>query len=118
MDKGDIDLIPGSKLMMIQCKSGRAAETASDNQILQWLHEAKQQQKNGGYLSSALVTKRKGYGKDRPYMWTVHVELADLSSIFHSRMRVTPSPKVTFPVSMTLGSWISLLRNYGIGEVF
>src|SRR5690625_4971284 len=56
-DQADVALCPG---VLIESKAGKAAETASDNQIGEWMGEAEASRVNAGAAFCFLVTKRKG----------------------------------------------------------
>jgi hypothetical protein len=58
-DLGDITGIPG---VVIEVKSGHAAETASDGLINSWLAETETERKNAKADVGVLVVKRKGKG--------------------------------------------------------
>lgn len=111
-DHGDVDLVPGTKKWMLEVKGGKAAESASIAQISEWLAETRREKDNGGYENAALVVKRKGFGKDRAYNWYVYMELHDFTRLFHKK---TVHPLVTFPISMQLGPFITLVRIYEYG---
>ena len=58
-DLGDITGIPG---VVVEVKSGHAAETASDGLINAWLAETEAERKNAKADIGVLVVKRKGKG--------------------------------------------------------
>lgn len=106
-DHGDIDVMPGTKKWMLEVKGGAAAETASIAQVQEWLAETRREQFNGGYAHAALVVKRKGHGRERAFNWHVYLQLDELVSLFVGYRYPT---RVSFPVSMQLGPFITLLK--------
>lgn len=74
LDTGDVLVEPG---FMLQVKGGTMARTASDNQIIAWYDEMRQQQAHGGYARAYLVVHRQGKGLARAEEWWVP-EVRDL----------------------------------------
>lgn len=109
-DEGDVDFIPGANLVMAEVKGGKAAETASVAQIHDWLYETAREKDNGAYEIACLITKKKGYGKERAYAWDAHMFLSDLLAIFD-----TPPTLATVdtPVHMNLGAFVYILKRLG-----
>lgn len=71
-DQGDILLGNTKYKTIIEVKSGKAAENASDNQIDKWLAEAERERINANAHIGILVTKRKGVGAVNAGRWWVH----------------------------------------------
>jgi hypothetical protein len=108
-DLGDVLLCPG---VVIEVKAGKAAETASDALISDWLAETEKERRNAGAAHGLLVTKRKAYGPTRAGLWWAHWHLADLPlpiGLWHDRL-------APIPVRMQLVDALSLLRAHGYGD--
>lgn len=71
-DEGDVLLGNTHYKTIIEVKGGKAAECASDNQIVKWLGEAERERINAGAAIGVLVTKRKGIGPANAGRWWVH----------------------------------------------
>lgn len=65
-DCGDITGVPG---ICIEVKGGKAAESASDNQIESWLDETEIERVNARVPFAVLVVKRKGVGLGNAGRW-------------------------------------------------
>lgn len=95
-DQGDIILCPG---VIIEAKGGKAAETASDNQILKWLDDLDKAQKVADADKAFLVTKRPGVGHVNAARWWAHTWL------YQGDYRA--------PIRLTLGDALMFLKREG-----
>ena len=110
-DLGDITGIPG---VAIECKGGKAAETASDGQVLAWLGETETERRNAGSDVGVLVVKRKGVGSANAGRWWA---VMDLRTILVLVLGKSLGPlEVDAPVWMHLDTATSLLAEAGYGE--
>lgn len=67
-DQGDVHLDPYGRVV-IECKGGKAAETASDSQVAAWLTETERERINAGADYAFLVLKRPGKGVQQAGSW-------------------------------------------------
>ncbi len=67
-DCGDVKLDSRGQVIL-EIKSGKAAESASDSQIAAWLVEAERERKNAGAARAFLVVKRAGKGTQSVGAW-------------------------------------------------
>lgn len=109
-DVGDIDVIPGADLLMIEVKGGKAAEQASRNQIEDWLQETWTEQENGGFAHAFLVTKRAGYGNKRTGLWNAHTTLGRLNAMLCLSTYEVHHPLEDFTVTMRLVDLLAATR--------
>jgi hypothetical protein len=107
-DLGDILLTAG---VVIEVKGGKAAETASDAQVVAWLQETERERVNAHADFAFLVTKRAGIGADNAHKWWAHTTLDELCHLLHD----CPEHDLLTPVRMTLGGLLYLLRTNGYG---
>jgi len=97
-DLGDITGIPG---MVIEVKSGHAAERASDGLINAWLAETETERKNAKADIGVLVVKRLGKGNAADW-WAIE---------WHGH------PKGRrYPVRYLLKDWVFMVRQEGYGD--
>lgn len=68
LDEGDVFLDAEGKIIF-EMKSGAAAKTASDNQVLAWLEETEKERRSAGADIGVLVLQRAGYGEKRAESW-------------------------------------------------
>lgn len=110
-DVGDVLL---TAFVIVECKGGHVAETASDAQIEKWLAETERERVNAAADVGLLVTKRKGYSADNAGQWWAHWRLGDLA-----RLRGYP-PTIAVAdgahVRMTLADALTQLRAGGYGD--
>ena len=106
-DQADVALCPG---VLIESKAGKAAETASDNQIGEWMGEAEASRVNAGAAFCFLVTKRKGVGAPRARRWWAHTTLDVLLSLVD--VPVPYSAEGVY-VRLTLGELLTMLKREG-----
>jgi len=99
LDCGDITgLGPG---VVVEVKSGHAAETASDGLINAWLAETETERKNAEADIGVLVVKRKGKGSAESW-WAIE---------WHGH------PKGRrYPVRYLLKDWVFMVRQEGYGD--
>lgn len=107
-DQGDITGTPG---VAWEVKGGKAAETASDAQIVEWLSEARTERLNARAEISVLVCKRRAVGRDNADRWWAWFHLGDLAVVYH----MDPATR-SIPVRMTLADATTVLRLMGYGE--
>ena len=96
-DLGDITGIPG---VVIEVKSGHAAETASDGLINAWLAETETERKNAKADVGVLVVKRKGKGNAGD--WWAILRFYDWGR--------------PYPVRILLKDWVHNARAQGYGD--
>src|SRR5690625_3753932 len=77
-DQGDITVTPG---VVAEAKGGRAAETASDNKIAEWMGELDHALANANADVALLVTKRAGVGHANAHRWWAHARLSDITGV-------------------------------------
>ena len=102
-DRGDILVTAG---IIFEVKGGKAAETASDDQIAAWLVEAEKERVNAGADLCPLILKRKGKGRVQAGSWWFIVPSGGW-------MRLPP-PGIA--LRMTLDEGLRWLRASGYGE--
>lgn len=74
-DQGDVwCATPGGLLLIVEVKGGRAAESASPEQIARWFREAEIECGHARGDLAALVTKVAGRGDARIGDWSLHVK--------------------------------------------
>jgi len=111
-DRGDVAL---NRSVMIEVKSGRAAEDASDAQILAWMDETVKEQKEGQWPVAFLVTKRKGKGTGSVGQWWAHFWLSDLYHLRGAQLTDDIEDEGDAPVRMTFDSALAQIRaTFGI----
>lgn len=108
-DRGDLTGVPG---IVVEVKAGKAAETASDAQVVAWLHETERERANDNAAYGVLVMKRRGVGHDNAARWTA-VMWSD--AFAHLLSGAAFSTHVAFPVRTTLDNVIAALRDAGWG---
>lgn len=107
-DRGDITGTPG---IVWEVKAGRAAETAADGLVADWLHETQRERDNARAAYGVLVLKRPGYGPSRAASWWAVWPLGVLAPP-HLRDMVDQLA----PVRMHLSTVVELLRSSGYGQ--
>jgi len=113
-DLGDVRLTPGLTAgVIVEVKGGKAAETASDGQIWEWLVETQREALAAGADVGMLVTKRAGYAAARAEHWWAHWTLGTMPRLgdFYYAELVSYAP-----VRMVLRDALTLLRTVGYGE--
>ena len=114
LDKGDILVCPG---VIIEAKSGKAAENASDGQILKWLEETERERQNAFAAIALLVTKRRGVSNNRAGEFWCHMDggvFADL--VYEVPKGEVPYEKLDIPIRVHLANAVYLLRLAGYGD--
>lgn len=114
LDRGDVGLCPG---LIVECKAGKAAELASDGQIVKWLEETERERVNANAAIALLVTKRKGIGVTRMSEQWCHLDggvFADL--IYERNDGGEPYEPIGVPIRAHLGNVLELLCEAGWGE--
>ena len=110
-DKGDIIGLVG---VAVECKGGKAAETASDNQIKQWLLvETERERQNARADVGILITKRPAIGAANAGNWWAHMTLGQLGDLLGV---VDVGDNGFAPVRMHLSDAVALLRSAGYGD--
>jgi len=110
LDCGDIAGTPG---ICWEIKSGRAAEVASDGQILAWLMETEAERLNAGADIGILVTKRTSYGPARAGAWWAHLALSTWDCLYE-----VPTPRPWDPalsLRLRLDTVVPILHAAGYG---
>jgi hypothetical protein len=110
-DKGDVTGTPG---IVWEVKSGKAAERASDNQVLAWLDETEVEREHANAAIGILVTKRPGVGAANVGRWWAIVTYQTLTVILGRGLH---SPgQASRPLRMHLQDMVRLLRENGWGD--
>lgn len=110
-DQGDITGTPG---LCWEIKSGRAAETASDGLIQDWLEETETERLNAHADIGILVTKRPGYGPNRAASWWAHLDLVSWYALLNAH-RPLDQDLYSAPVRVHLSTLVPLLHTAGYG---
>lgn len=110
-DAGDITGCPG---LVFEVKGGKAAQTASDNDILAWLRETETERINANADHGLLVMQRKGVGPANAGRWWAVLTIDTIRRLcgdpFYN------SDYFGQPVRMLLGQAVELLRAGGYGD--
>lgn len=114
MDRGDITGTPG---IAWESKGGKAAETASDAQIMAWLSDTEVERQNASAAYGVLVTKRAGIGPNRAGEWWAHFYLGALVRLTAGPEAVVPAELSWQPVRMHLRTAVRILRAAGYGDL-
>lgn len=115
LDEGDITGCPG---ICIEVKAGKAAASASDKQIADWMNELASETINARAEHGILVVKRKGIGEDNADRWHTYLTLGTLVDLV-SGGRTWPGVDVDLrdiPLRMTLDDACQVLARAGYGE--
>lgn len=111
-DRGDIVGCPG---IAWECKGGRAAESAGDGQVANWLAETDVERINAHADVGVLVLKRAGYGRERyGECWAV-VTLGTWLRLTGCAYDPLAAPPLSAPVRVHLRTVVWLLRAAGYG---
>lgn len=102
-DVGDIDI--GLDSVVVEVKGGKAAETASDEQIVKWLRETETERQNAGADIGILVVKRKGIGYPNAGRWWAILPDADFCKLLGLDGYGTGAP-----IRLTLEDTLPLLQ--------
>jgi hypothetical protein len=106
-DFGDITGTPG---LVWEVKGGEAAKTASDNQVVEWLHETEREQHNANAQVGVLVVQRRQ--KNVSAWWAVM-----WADVFTWMATGITSPSLAnTPVRLTLAELCPILREQGWGQ--
>ena len=113
-DKGDITGTPG---LCWEVKAGKAAETASDEQIAKWLYgETETERVNANAAIGILVVKRRGIGATRAGEWWAVVDGGVFADLIYARNDGGEQYEpIGFPVRCHLANLVELLRDAGYG---
>lgn len=110
-DKGDIIGTPG---VCIECKGGKAAENASDLDILTWMAQADAERINSKADIAVLVWKRKAVGRVNAGRWWAAMWSDDVARLMAPDAALfTEAPHVI--TRMVLDDAIALLHWAGYG---
>lgn len=111
-DEGDVQLDSRGRVI-VEVKSGKAAEQASDSQIAKWLEETERERQNAGAERAFLVVKRAGKGERNAGQWWAISGLQQVTDIDHFGSGAIPCTD-PFVVRMTWHSALALLATqYG-----
>lgn len=114
LDRGDVSLCPG---LIVECKAGKAAEHASDGQIVKWLEETERERVNANAAIALLVTKRKGVGASRMTEQWCHLDGGVFADLIYQRSDGgDPYEWIGVPIRTHLGNVLELLRMAGYGD--
>ena len=109
----DLGDVVGCVGLAIEVKGGRAAEVASDGQILAWLMETEAERLNAGADIGILVTKRTSYGPARAGAWWAHLALSTWDCLYE-----VPTPRPWDPalsLRLRLDTVVPILHAAGYG---
>ena len=109
----DIGDITGVGPVCFEVKSGKAAETASDGQVLAWMAELDTECVHKGADLGVLVMKRKGVGHGNADRWWAVMWLHDIAD---SWTAVVYGPVDNIPVRMTLADACRVLLALGYAK--
>lgn len=118
-DRGDVT---GTRSVVFQVKSGKAAEQASLNQIRAWLEDTEKQRENAHGTHGVLVIKRAGVGTKRVGQWRAFTTLDTLDSILtqcgsgYRGEELLPAEVENEPAELTFDAMITLLQTAGLAE--
>ena len=113
-DQGDVRLTTGLTAgILLEIKSGQAARTASDNQIIAWLEETEVERVNAGAAYGFLVTARAGVGPANAHKWWTHIPVGTFLDILDAPQIIGPGPGV---IRMTLDTLLGILTATGWGD--
>jgi hypothetical protein len=110
-DRGDVAGVPG---FVIEVKAGKAAETASDAQVVAWLEETETERHNDNAAYGVLVMKKKGVGHENAGRWTA-VMWSDAYAHLLGLESSTAAQVAPYPVRMTLDNLITTMHGAGWG---
>lgn len=110
-DRGDITGCPG---LVWEVKGGKAAESASDCQVLDWLVETEIERLNASADFGVLVMKRKGIGYSRAGEWWAVVNLDAFTAL--RDQPDFPAAIGERPVRLHLSTVTKLFRDNGYGD--
>jgi len=106
-DEGDVWLRESTRgLIVFEVKGGKAAKTASHEQIKKWLQEAETERKHADANYGVLVTQRAGVGYPRAGEWWAYTTLKDLVK-YKMRLDAVDAEQV---VRLTLKEYMELVR--------
>lgn len=108
-DRGDIT---GTPSLCWEVKGGKAAETASDGQVLAWLDETDTERRNAHANIGILVMKRKAIGPSNAGQWWAVMWMSDLSPVVALR---GPQALFVAPVRLHLATAVQWLHAAGYG---
>jgi len=118
LDKGDILICPG---VIFEVKSGKAAEDASDGQIVDWARETERERVNANAQLAFLVTKRRRVSAARAGDWWVHADMGVLADLINEPVDVLAIGEPFDKERLVLGrlllrDLVDMLRYAGFGE--
>lgn len=108
-DVGDVDC--GVDGIVVEVKSGKTAESASDGQITAWLVETDNEVRNANAKIGVLVVKRKGIGPANAERWWAITSIRELDILMGTE-NPFPSPWYHQPVRMHLSTFIGLVLTF------
>jgi hypothetical protein len=108
-DVGDVWLDSRGKVV-IECKGGKVAESASDGQVSKWLLETERERTNSKADLGILVMKRAGIGVDRAAYWWAVMSWKSYCSLLG--LRLCERDEKMGPVRMHLHTVVDLLNRY------
>jgi hypothetical protein len=112
LDRGDVALCPG---LIVECKAGKAAENASDEQIKKWLVETERERVNANAAIGLLVTKRRGIGAVRMGEQWCHLDGGVFADLIYDRHDGEQYEQIGLPIRTHLANVVELLRDAGYG---
>jgi hypothetical protein len=106
-DEGDVWLRESTRgLIVFEVKGGKAAKTASHEQIKKWMLEAEVERKHADANYGVLVTQRAGVGYPRAGEWWVYTTLKDLVK-YKMRLDAVDAEQI---VRLTLKEYMEIVR--------
>lgn len=113
-DLGDVTGTPG---LVWEVKGGKAAENASDGQVVKWMEETEAERRNAKADYGILVMKRKGIGYTNARMWWAIMGVADWAHLVGDSLAYEDFRIINpLPVRLHLIDAISVLRRAGYGD--
>ncbi len=108
LDQGD--LIVGDRRLCVEVKNGKAARSASDNQITSWMHDTERERLNAGADIGILVVARKGIGYPNAGNWAAYVPLWTVARLVAGPPGHVSSLVRNTPVRFRLTELLNLLN--------
>jgi len=99
-DEGDVR--DDAHRFVLECKGGKAAESASHGQITTWLEETERERRAAEVSYGFLVTKTAGKGAAQAGLWRVHVPARELRMVWGAMVPATGFTSVTLE---TFADW-------------
>lgn len=105
-DRGDV-MLTRNPLTIIEVKAGKAAQSASLNQIKKWLKETDKERRNAGADFAFLVVQRQGFGVGRVENWELWTNDNDHYGYLQARYGLIPA------AMFELGPFLREVKHWG-----